>query len=61
MDKTETTIPEEEVKQHIEKMMKDISPCCDAPLDKSRVITSGRYKGHGPRFCSKCKNVVYFV
>lgn len=32
-----------------------LSFCCEAPLDERQVITSGKYKGHGPRFCSKCK------
>jgi hypothetical protein len=38
-----------------------ISPCCQAPLDESQVITSGRFKDHGPRFCSKCKQTVFVV
>ena len=39
----------------------DLSPCCKAPLDKTQVIQSGKYKNHGPRFCSKCKRVVFMV
>ncbi len=37
------------------------SPCCEAPIDESRVITTGRHEGHGPRYCSKCKKLVYLV
>jgi hypothetical protein len=38
-----------------------LSPCCEAPIDESRVIRDGCYKGHGPRFCSKCGELVYMV
>ena len=38
-----------------------ISICCKAPIDDSHVIESGEHKGHGPRFCSKCKKCVYMV
>lgn len=37
------------------------SPCCEAPIDESQVIRSGRHKGHGLRFCSKCGACVYVV
>lgn len=37
------------------------SPCCDAALDESQVITAGRHKGHGPRFCSTCRKVAFLV
>jgi hypothetical protein len=37
------------------------SPCCSAPIDESRVIKSGRHKGHGGRFCSQCGKVVFWV
>jgi len=37
------------------------SACCEAPLDTSRVITSGCHKGHGPRFCSKCGALSFMV
>jgi len=40
---------------------KGMSNCCNAPLDCSHVIRSGSYEGHGPRFCSKCKRVVFWV
>ena len=49
------------LKQAIELIAKGFSPCCEAPIDKSRVIAEGRHKGHGARFCSKCKKVVYMV
>lgn len=38
-----------------------LSSCCEAPLDTRNVITEGRYKGHGPRYCSKCKQIVFMV
>ena len=39
-----------------------ISPCCNAPIDESQVIVQGGpLDGQGPRFCSKCKKVVYVV
>lgn len=45
----------------IECRAKNISPCCEAPIDESRVIKSGRYKGHGGRYCSKCGKCIFFV
>ena len=42
-------------------MVDKISSCCDAPIDESRVIKSGKYKGHGGRYCSKCGKCIYFV
>jgi len=38
-----------------------LSACCEAPLDLSHVITDGQYKGHGPRFCSKCQKLAFMV
>ena len=38
-----------------------VSPCCEAPLDTSQVMKAGRYKGHGPRLCSKCGQCVFMV
>ena len=38
-----------------------ISPCCEAPLDNREVLTSGEFKGHGPRYCSKCGELVFMV
>ncbi len=40
---------------------KNISPCCNAEINESRVIKKGKYKGHGPRYCNKCKKVVFMV
>lgn len=39
----------------------NLSSCCEAEIDASQVIPSGRHKGHGPRFCSKCRRVVLWV
>ena len=59
---------EEQVKQSesemlfkLDKVAKGISPCCEASLDTSQVIQTGRHKGHGPRFCSKCGKFVMIV
>ena len=38
-----------------------ISSCCKAPIDESQVIRTGQHKNHGPRFCSKCKKMVFRV
>jgi hypothetical protein len=42
-------------------MMEGLSSCCEAPIDESQVIAEGQHKGHGPRFCSKCKKLAYMV
>jgi hypothetical protein len=42
-------------------IMRNVSTCCDAPIDESQVIKSGEHKGHGPRFCTNCKKVVFMV
>jgi hypothetical protein len=44
-----------------ELIARGLSPCCEALLDMSQVITSGAHKGHGPRICSKCRKVVMVV
>lgn len=38
-----------------------LSSCCDAPLNTAHVITTGRFKNHGPRFCSKCGQLAFMV
>ena len=43
------------------KIARGISPCCGAPLDMSRVIERGKHAGHGPRYCSNCKQFVMMV
>lgn len=53
---------EKETTEEFAKMMKTkLSSCCCAPIDESRVIRTGRHKGHGGRYCSKCKKCLYFV
>jgi len=42
----------------IDLILRGISPCCKAPIDESKVIPRGKYKGHGPRYCSKCRKCV---
>lgn len=75
-DKTKETLPcekyspftedeiDEQVKEferHEELLAKGLSPCCKAAIDYSQVIKEGRHKGHGGRYCSKCKKVVFWV
>jgi hypothetical protein len=48
--------------EHAESCIRrGVSACCEAPIDESRVITSGRHKGHGPRICSRCWKIVFMV
>lgn len=37
-----------------ECLVANTSPCCKTPLDLSRVIPNGRYKGHGIKRCRTC-------
>lgn len=75
-DKTKQTLPCEkysplseakidqivkEFERRDELLLKGLSFCCEAPIDESQVIKEGRHKGHGGRFCSKCKKVVFWV
>lgn len=50
-----------DLKKTVDAFARGVSPCCNAPIDSSRVITSGRHRGHGPRICSKCKKLLFFV
>ena len=52
---------EKDVQRTIDCLRADVSSCCEAPIDKSQVIKDGKHKNHGPRFCSKCKKMVYMV
>jgi len=46
----------------IEAMLRNkLSACCGAPLEESQVIKDGPRAGHGPRFCSKCKELQFWV
>lgn len=62
------SLSEQEIQKRIDDfkrsdrlMMQGLSSCCEAPIDESRVITEGQHKNHGPRFCSKCKKLVFMV
>ena len=57
----ELAAQEEQVKRATRLIDQGLSPCCEAPIDCSRVITTGSHKGHGPRLCSKCSGLVYQV
>ena len=50
-----------QIERYLQCRKADVSPCCEAPIDRSQVIKTGRYKGHGPHLCSKCKKMVYWV
>jgi len=52
---------EKEFKRQMDLLMQGLSSCCEAPIDTTQVIQSGRYKGHGPRICSKCRKLVFRV
>lgn len=47
-----------ETREHLALIGQGLSPCCKAPLDRSRLIKSGRNKGSGWVFCSSCKRGV---
>lgn len=45
-----------------ERLDLSVSWCCQAPIDESRVISAkGRHNGHGPRYCSRCKQLLFRV
>lgn len=56
---------QKELDIYVEKFKKQtktgLSMCCEAPIDTSHVIQSGRHKGHGARYCSKCKKCLFMV
>lgn len=63
-----TPLSKKEIKDEIDNIdrcikltKKRLSTCCEAQIDESQVIKKGRYKGHGPCFCTKCGKVVYWV
>lgn len=69
--KSHTILSDEEFKRHEENVNKQIeetikmfktklSKCCNAAIDESQVIKEGRHKGHGGRFCSKCKKLLFW-
>lgn len=50
----ELAADEREWREALAKIDAGRSPCCDAELNESRVRN-----GTGPRFCSKCKTLVF--
>jgi len=52
---------QEDIDRHLTLMRKGLSSCCEAPFDTSRVLEAGPYKGHGPRYCSKCGRMCFIV
>lgn len=48
-------------KEFIESFKSGTSVCCHAPVDNSRVIKDGQHKNHGPRYCSKCRKLLFVV
>lgn len=53
--------PEEYFKDFEKCFCDGISNCCRVPIDDSLVISEGKYKNHGPRYCSKCKRLLYQI
>lgn len=49
---------QERIQNVTDCLERGVSPCCKTPLDLSRVIQNGRYKGHGPKICRTCRRVV---
>ncbi len=49
------------MQRKMDLMRQGLSSCCEAPFDENRVIREGRHKGHGPRYCSKCRKLVFMV
>jgi hypothetical protein len=47
--------------RHMDLMRRGLSGCCEAEFNTNQVLTSGKYKGHGPRFCSKCGKLAFMV
>lgn len=54
----EIAAEETEFQKAFDAIRRGMSPCCNASLDERQVIQTGRYKGSGPRFCSKCGQFV---
>ena len=59
--KEEIEKKEAAIRHSTDCLQRGVSSCCEAPLDTSHVITEGRHKGHGPRFCSKCHKCAFMV
>jgi hypothetical protein len=61
--RTEAQVDAEEARQAraFELLGRGLSECCEAPIDESQVISTPPHIGHGPRFCSKCKRVAFWV
>lgn len=57
----EIAASEAEFEQAMERLRRGVSSCCEAEIDESQVITSGRHKGHGPRYCTACRKLVFMV
>ena len=46
---------------HLTLRQADLSSCCQAPIDRSQLLQSGRFKGSGWTFCSKCGAAVSHI
>jgi hypothetical protein len=57
----EYALKEAERVRFLNLLKQGLSSCCEAPIDTSQAITSGQHKDHGPRFCSKCKRMIFMV
>jgi hypothetical protein len=52
---------EAQAKRRTDLINRGLSFCCEAPIDESHVVKEGRHAGHGPRYCSKCRDLVFLV
>lgn len=57
----ELAAKEAKTQRHMDLMRRGLSSCCESPFDTRHVTTSGQFKGHGPRYCSKCKKLLFMV
>jgi hypothetical protein len=65
--KFEAVTPAEEAADRVRRdedmktLAAGLSICCKAPLDRSHLLQSGRWKGNGWVYCSSCKRPVMHV
>jgi len=50
-----------EIDKALDLRRRGLSSCCEAPLDRSRLLTSGPHAGSGWLYCSSCKRAVMHV
>ena len=50
-----------DMERRMNLLARGLSACCEATFNESQVIASGKYKGHGTRYCSKCGKVCFII